>query len=171
MFWNEHCWLWLFSFFDQILEEARKHANNVKFLLSPLHSEEKVEVEDTKNKKSWKRSLFLWFKLGKKSSKQSRTSKSNYSSNCSHVPNHKRGPVSGPLFGNGGNLGLIQRGIRRSTSGPLATCFTPTRAEENEVPYMCLAQQSRPSGAKAFGPIYLVTWVMRTFFFMNIILH
>ncbi|KAG1342561.1 hypothetical protein COCNU_05G007900 [Cocos nucifera] len=143
--------------FSKILEEARKHANGVKFSLSPLNSEEKkVELEATQNKKSWKRSLFFWFKLGKKSSKQSRTSKTN-SSSCSHDPNHKHGPVSGPLFGNGGNFALIQRSFRRSTSGPLANCFTPTRAEENELHYVCLAQQSNPSGVQAFGPIYLVT--------------
>ncbi|XP_010937243.1 uncharacterized protein [Elaeis guineensis] len=143
--------------FSKILEEASKHTNDVKFSLSPVYSEEKkVEVEAAKNKKSWKRSLFFWFKLGKKSSKHSRTSKTN-ASNCSHVPNHKHGPVSGPLFGNGGNLAHIQRSIRRSTSGPLASCFTPTRAEENEVRYMCLAQQSHPSVVQAFGPIYLVT--------------
>ncbi|XP_008783385.2 uncharacterized protein LOC103702647 [Phoenix dactylifera] len=143
--------------FSKILGEERKHANDAKFSLSPSNSEEKkVEVEATKNKKSWKRSLFFWFKLGKKSSKQSGTFKTN-SSNCSHVPNHKHGPVSGPLFGNGGNLALIQRSIRRSTSGPLAHCFTPTKAEENEVPYLRLAQQSHPSAVQAFGPIYLVT--------------
>lgn len=143
--------------FSKVLEEARKHANDVKFSLSPSNStEKKVEIEVTKSKRSWRRSLSLWFKQDKKSSKQSNATETK-SSKSSRVPTRKDGPVSALLFGDGGKLAVIQRSIRRSASGPLANCFIPTRTEENEVPYMCLDQQSRPSGVQAFGPIYLVT--------------
>ncbi|XP_072991337.1 uncharacterized protein [Typha latifolia] len=145
--------------FAKFLQEARKHANDVKLSSLPSNS-----VQDTAagaegaKKKSWKRYLSFWFKFQNNKSRMQQHKTSQTKSSTGSCPrNPRRGPVSGPIFGNGGRLAQIHHSIKRTASGPLAGCFTPTRAEESAVPYMYLDKQSHAIDRQAFGPIYLVT--------------
>ncbi|CAL9073277.1 unnamed protein product [Musa textilis] len=142
--------------FSKFLEEARNHASNI---LSPPQSDslEKVRMKDTKKKKkkTWQRSVSFWFKF-RKSAGEEATSKTDTLKDSNPLDADHR-PFSGRLFGNGSKFSQLHRRIRQSTSGPLACCFTPTRAEETELPYRYLDHQNHPLRAQAFGPIYLVT--------------
>lgn len=145
-----------FHFFDQFLEEARNHASNI-LSLPQSDSLEKVRMKDTKKKKkTWQRSVSFWFKFGRSAGEEA-TSKTNTLKDSSNPLDADHRPMSGRLFGNGSKFSQLHRRIRQSTSGPLACCFTPTRAEETEVPYRYLDHQNHPLRAQAFGPIYLVT--------------
>ncbi|CAL9082489.1 unnamed protein product [Musa acuminata var. zebrina] len=146
--------------FSKFLEEARNHASNI-LSLPQSDSLEKVRMKDTKKKKkkTWPRSVSFWFKFGKSAGEEA-TSKTNNTlkdSSSSNPLDADHRPLSGRLFGNGSKFSQLHRRIRQSTSGPLACCFTPTRAEETEVPYRFLDHQNHPLRAQAFGPIYLVT--------------
>ncbi|KAJ8498531.1 hypothetical protein OPV22_009083 [Ensete ventricosum] len=138
--------------FSKFLEEARNHASSV-LSLPQSDSLEKVRMKDAK-KKTWKRSVSFWFKF-RKSAGEEATSKTNNTLKDSNPLDADHRPFSGPLFGNGSKFSQLHQRIRQSTSGPLACCFTPTRAEETEVPYRYLDHQSHPLRAQAFGPIYL----------------
>ncbi|KAH7655313.1 hypothetical protein IHE45_18G001900 [Dioscorea alata] len=141
--------------FSKFLEEARKHANDV-ILNSAKPSSNSVENiirgESTKaSKKSWKNIWLFWRKPGKMNNagddrSLKTTKKKNNSLSHAHAGKD--------------NVGGGGRGPRmsRPKSGPLSSCFTPTRAEETEVPYMCLDQPDYPhSVLHNHGPIYKVT--------------
>ncbi|KAJ0983746.1 hypothetical protein J5N97_002102 [Dioscorea zingiberensis] len=142
---------------DQFLEEARKHANDIimNSARPSLNSVEKYIPSESRKKssqKSWKNTLLLfWWKSEKKKKK------SNADNAGTTLERKKRHSASGPLSsagkerGRGGGLG------GRPMSGPLSSCFTPTRAEDTEVPYMCLEQQDYPHRIHSHGPLYKVT--------------
>ncbi|CAL9045033.1 unnamed protein product, partial [Musa banksii] len=111
--------------------------------------------KDTKGKNTWKSFLCFWFKI-RKSAREEASPKTK-SLKKSNLLDAEHRPFSGPLFGNGSKFAHLHRQIRISTSGPLASCFTPTRSEDTEVPYRFLEHQNHPLRAHAFGPIYLVT--------------
>lgn len=145
-------------FCDQFLEEARKHANSVK-LESTLHSYEKTTAAagTDKGKRSWKNTLFFWRKSAKKENK-SHEGMPTRAANGSAASNRRTGrPVSGPLPRSYKDRAGTGHRVSRPLSGPLAGCFTPTRAEETEIPYMSVGTQRHSNGVKPFGPIYRVT--------------
>ncbi|XP_022715378.1 uncharacterized protein LOC111274754 isoform X2 [Durio zibethinus] len=133
------------------LEEARQHARDINFQRSSSCSEEagKKRLEgEKKNKKSWKNSLFSWWKTDRKSKP---------SSDPVDVPNISKptkGYCSGPLCGTARGIDTPRR---RPSSGPVSILFNPKRKVENEVPYMCLDQPNDPYQINAYGPVYLVT--------------
>ncbi|XP_052183722.1 uncharacterized protein LOC127795839 isoform X3 [Diospyros lotus] len=134
--------------FSQFLEEARKHA-----------SEEKPEgaaqpEEGKKKRKSWKRSLFPWWKSEQKSN-SSREAPAR-----SHSSKSRYGNVSAPSpIRESGGAGATGK-PRRPTSGPLTGLFQfhPTKRVENEMPYLCLDKLTTdPYDVHSYGPVYLVT--------------
>ncbi|KAF8388663.1 hypothetical protein HHK36_025343 [Tetracentron sinense] len=132
--------------FSQYLEEARKHANEEEIQAPwPYPKAEKIIMGEEKNKKSWKSYLFSWLKIDKKSKPHMEPASS------SHISKPRRGSVSGPLYGSGGQAESTHR---RPTSGPLAGLFNSKRSGGVEIAYMCLDQ---PSDVQAYGPVYLVT--------------
>ncbi|XVF25301.1 hypothetical protein REPUB_Repub13aG0201600 [Reevesia pubescens] len=140
-----------FDPFDQFLEEARQHARDINFQRSSSCSEEVGKKRlggEKKNKKSWKNSLFSWWKIDRKSKPSSNPV------DGLNISKPTKGYSSGPLCG-------IARGVdaprRRPSSGPVSILFNPTRKVENEVPYMCLDQPNDPYQINAYGPVYLVT--------------
>ncbi|KDP40623.1 hypothetical protein JCGZ_24622 [Jatropha curcas] len=138
--------------FTQFLEEARQHAREVNLQNSLPHAEETVKTrteEEKKSKKSWKNTLFKWWKSDNKKGEASKQP-----ANSSHVSNPRKGHVSGPIYGTGGTVDMK---LRRQTSGPLANLFNPIKRTGNEAPYMCLDPINNPHGVKAYGPVYLVT--------------
>uniref|UniRef100_A0A5B7BDE1 Uncharacterized protein n=1 Tax=Davidia involucrata TaxID=16924 RepID=A0A5B7BDE1_DAVIN len=138
--------------FSQFLEEAREHAckENSSY---PEEAGKKQLGEVKKSKKSWKRSLFSWWKAEKRGNPSMEAPTS-----C-QISNPRRGYVSGPICGTGGGGGGgASCKPWRPTSGPLTTLFHPTKRVENEIPYMCLDQlNNHPHGVQSYGPVYLVT--------------
>ncbi|XVE51774.1 hypothetical protein DITRI_Ditri02bG0068100 [Diplodiscus trichospermus] len=137
---------------DQFLEEAKQHARDMSLQRSSSCSEvigKKRLGGEKKGKKSWKNSLFSWWKIDRKS----KTSTNPMDGH--NISKPTKGYASGPLHG------TASRGIdtprRRPTSGPVSILFNPTRKLENEVPYMCLDQPNDPYQINAYGPVYLVT--------------
>ncbi|TYI59725.1 hypothetical protein E1A91_D10G057500v1 [Gossypium mustelinum] len=137
--------------FSQFLEEARQHARDINLQRSSSCSEEvgkKRLGAEKKSKKSWRISLFSWWKIN---------GKSKPGSDPVHVPNPSK-PTKG--YGSG-PLCTTTRGIKtrhqRPSSGPVSILFTPTRKMENEVPYMSLDQPNDPYHINTYGPVYLVT--------------
>ncbi|URE04601.1 hypothetical protein MUK42_22611 [Musa troglodytarum] len=141
--------------FVPFLEEARNYASDVAFSLPQSNSAATAKTKDSKGKNTWKSVLCFWFKI-RKSAREEASPKTK-SSKKSNLRDAEQRPFSGPLTGNGSKFAHPHRKIRISTSGPLATCFTPTRAEDTEVPYRLLEHRHHPSRAHAFGPVYLVT--------------
>ncbi|EEF28568.1 conserved hypothetical protein [Ricinus communis] len=139
--------------FTQFLEEARQHAREMNFQTASAQQPEeagKRTGEEKKSKKSWRTSLFKWWKADNKKSEASKEPE-----NSSRISNPRKGHVSGPIYGSGGLA--VESKHRRQTSGPLTNLFNSTKRTGNEIPYMCLDQLSSPHGAKAYGPVYLVT--------------
>ncbi|KAK9281759.1 hypothetical protein L1049_004664 [Liquidambar formosana] len=137
--------------FSQFLEEARQHAREGDLKVpSPNREEagERSSGEEKKSKRSWKNSLFSWWKADKKTKPHVEPAI------ITQISNSRRGHVSGPIYGSGG--GVIGR-HRRPTSGPLTSLFNPTKRAENEMPYMCLDKLNNSHVVEAYGPVYLVT--------------
>lgn len=105
--------------------------------------------EEKKMKKSWKNSLFGWWKVEKKSKTSTELA------NTSHISTPRKGHVSGPIYGSG--RGDDTRRNQRPTSGPITTFFNPIRRVENGIPYMSLDQLNDSHHVKSYGPVYLVT--------------
>ncbi|OMO66012.1 hypothetical protein COLO4_30875 [Corchorus olitorius] len=137
--------------FSQFLEEARQHARDINIQRSASCCEgmgKRRLGEEKKSKKSWKNSLFSWWKIDRKSK---------LSPNPVDGPNVSKptkSHVSGPLCG---TSRAVDTRRRRPSSGPVSLLFNPTRKMENEVPYMSLDQPNDPYQMKAYGPVYLVT--------------
>ncbi|KAL5822254.1 hypothetical protein ACOSQ3_020160 [Xanthoceras sorbifolium] len=137
--------------FSQFLEEARQHANEMSFQSSSTYTEELGKQKlggEKKIKKSWKNSLFSWWKVHKKSKPSMEPA------NTSSISNPRKGHVSGPIYGSGRGDDMK---LRRSTSGPITNLFNPIRKGEDEMPYMCLDQLNDSHHVKSYGPVYLVT--------------
>lgn len=137
--------------FDQFLEEARNNASEEHYTTIPQYRVEahrNQSDEATKNRKSWKRSLFSCWKAEKKSDSTLQPPTTD-----SYIPEPKRGHVStsGPIYGSGGGFSCQPR---RPTSAPLKTVSHLTNEVENEIPYMRL---DNPHGVQSYGPVYLVT--------------
>ena len=140
-----------FDPFDQFLEEARQHAGHINFQRSSSCSEEVGKKRlggEKKSKKSWKNSLFSWWKIDRKS-KPSSTPVDGLD-----ISKPTKGYGSGPLCGTARGADTRRRCL---SSGSVSILFNPTRNVENEVPYMCLDQPNDPYQIKAYGPVYLVT--------------
>ncbi|KAK4395017.1 hypothetical protein Sango_1656000 [Sesamum angolense] len=138
---------WLF------LEEARKNACLGNLHTAQLEAAGKKQLDsEKKNRKSWKSSLFFWLKTDKKRFLTKQSMKG------STVPKPRRQHFSGPVQGQGAVGGIMTAGSQRTASGPLISLFSSTkRAEEYEVPYMCLGHQlNNPQKLHSYGPIYLV---------------
>ncbi|URD87651.1 hypothetical protein MUK42_27276 [Musa troglodytarum] len=141
------------SGFPKIVEEGR---NQRELSLPNSDSfKKKVGMKERKNK-TWKRSLSSWFKFQKKKAAEEAPPTTKFSKGSNPLDT-ERSLFSGPLFGNSRRFGMVQQHNRLVAPGPLACCFTPTRAEETEVPYMHLDNRNNPMGTQAFGPVYLVT--------------
>lgn len=138
---------------DQFLEEARNDQASTH-----SNSFEKAKMEDGKKKKkhkSWRRSLSFWVRLQRNGRYEAAPKAKSLMDTIGSGEGNRR--FSGPLFGNGSRLAHLHHKLRHSASGPLSSCFTPTRAEESELPYRCIGHQRHPLDPQAFGPIYLVT--------------
>ncbi|KAL5698602.1 hypothetical protein ACHQM5_029619 [Ranunculus cassubicifolius] len=140
--------------FSQFLEEARKNRANVAHPQASLQhqtEEPKMSSEVKKSKRSWRKSLFSWLKVDRKS-KTSREA-----STSTHITNLRPGSLSGPIYGSGRKI-VPSHQLRRPASGPIANLFIPSRGEELELPYMCLDPLDHPTvSQQAYGPVYLVT--------------
>ncbi|GAV87317.1 hypothetical protein CFOL_v3_30743 [Cephalotus follicularis] len=137
--------------FLQFLEEGKQHASEVTFRASLPYSEEagkNIPGEERKGKKSWKHSLFLWWKA-EKNSNPIMESASN-----APISKPRRGHVSGSMYQSG--MGGKRRHWR-PTSEPLSSIFNSTRTAANEMPYVCLDYHNNPHHVKTYGPLYLVT--------------
>ncbi|KAK6268327.1 hypothetical protein QUC31_012487 [Theobroma cacao] len=141
--------------FSQFLEEARQHARDINFQRSSSCSEEVgkkrfggEKKREKKSKKSWKNSLFSWWKIDRKSKP------SPDPVDGLHISKPTKGYGSGPLCGTARGVDTRRR---RPSSGPVSILFHSTRKVENEVPYMCLDQPNDPYQINAYGPVYLVT--------------
>ncbi|XVE88543.1 hypothetical protein DITRI_Ditri19aG0077700 [Diplodiscus trichospermus] len=137
--------------FSQFIEAAKQHARDRNFQQSPSCSEEirkKRLGGEKKSKKSWKSSLFSWWKIDRKSKPNSSAV------GGTHVSKASKGYGYGPFCG-------TTRGVetprRRPSSGSISILFNPTRKMENEVPYMSLDEPNHPYQINAYGPVYLVT--------------
>ncbi|GLT46195.1 hypothetical protein SLA2020_199690 [Shorea laevis] len=139
--------------FSEFLEEARQYAREVhpqeSYGNSEVTGEKRLGEGEKRRKKSWKSSLFSWWKAEKKSNKPSM-----HPANAPpRISKPKKGYVSGPICGNT----RVDTRSQRPSSGPLTILFNPTKKEEAGVPYMCLDQQNNSHYVNAYGPIYLVT--------------
>ncbi|CAL9066279.1 uncharacterized protein LOC103976114 [Musa acuminata AAA Group] len=144
------------SGFPKIVEEGRNQAKDREFSLPNSDSfRKKVGMKERKNK-TWKRSLSSWFKFHQKKAAEEAPPTTKFAKGSNPLDT-ERSLFSGPLFGNSRRFGMVQQHNWLAASGPLACCFTPTRAEETEVPYMYLDNHNNPVGTQAFGPVYLVT--------------
>ncbi|KAG6493671.1 hypothetical protein ZIOFF_048664 [Zingiber officinale] len=110
-------------------------------------------MRSTKEKKTWIRALSLLFKFREKKSGAEEAAA--LKAKSSRLSGAEQKPRSGPLFVNSRRFGQLHEKMGLSSSGPLSFCFTPTRAEETEVPYSCLGHQNHALAVQAFGPIYL----------------
>ena len=145
--------LFIYSIFDydQFLEEARRHARQGNPQGPSPHGDEAGKgrlSEEKRSKKSWKSTLFSWWKADKKNKPSVEQVP------CSRISDPRRGHVSGPIYGSGRRTDGKQR---RPTSGPLTSLFNPTRKAETDIPYVSLNQLSSSHSAQAYGPVYLVT--------------
>lgn len=144
--------------FSKFLEEARQYANEEIFQgPSPYLKEagNRRLGEEKKSKKSWKNTLFSWWKSDKKSKPPQ--SDSAYTS---HNSKPKRVHVSGPIYGSGRKIDSSSNKERRPTSGPITNFFNSMNGSDddnNEMSYMCLAKLNNSHGVKTYGPVYLVT--------------
>ncbi|KAK9142160.1 hypothetical protein Syun_011560 [Stephania yunnanensis] len=143
--------------FSQFLEEAKCRKGRAKNAQprqnSPSLVEQKTMGGEGKVKKSWKSSLFSWWKVNKKVKPQKGPLTTPI-----HNPNARQGSVSGPIYGSGGNAAsLAQQRARRPTSGPITAMFAHSRGGEVGIPYVSLDQLNHPTGHQAYGPVYLVT--------------
>ncbi|XP_023527883.1 uncharacterized protein LOC111790969 [Cucurbita pepo subsp. pepo] len=129
--------------FSKFLEEAKHHATEQETGAKWLPPQKK-------SKKSWKNTLFSWLKSDK------RTKPLPKPGTNPHIPNTRRVHVSGPIFTRATAIDGRSRG-GRSTSGPIASLFSPSLSSEMEIPYMCLHQLTSPNTNHNYGPIYLVT--------------
>ncbi|KAL6335300.1 hypothetical protein AAG906_029541 [Vitis piasezkii] len=137
--------------FSQFLEEARRHARQGNPQGPSPHGDEAGKgrlSEEKRSKKSWKSTLFSWWKADKKNKPSVEQVP------CSRISDPRRGHVSGPIYGSGRRTDSKQR---RPTSGPLTSLFNPTRKAETDIPYVSLNQLSSSHSAQAYGPVYLVT--------------
>ncbi|RVX16889.1 hypothetical protein CK203_003405 [Vitis vinifera] len=137
--------------FSQFLEEARRHARQGNPQGPSPHGDEAGKgrlSEEKRSKKSWKSTLFSWWKADKKNKPSVEQVP------CSRISDPRRGHVSGPIYGSGRRTDGKQR---RPTSGPLTSLFNPTRRAETDIPYVSLKQLSSSHSAQAYGPVYLVT--------------
>lgn len=133
----------LFFWFDQFLKEARQHGREVNLKATTSGAE-----EVKKSKKSWKTSLFFWWKAEKKI--KTSMEPANSSHHSSKLTGHRH--VSGPVFESERAVHL-----QRQTSGPLTNLFNNNRGTENQIPYMSLHHLNNHSPVKVYGPVYLVT--------------
>ncbi|KAL6996181.1 hypothetical protein U1Q18_006315 [Sarracenia purpurea var. burkii] len=139
--------------FLQFLEEARKHTGEENFKVTAQYPDEaqKRQADETKKKKkSWKRSLFSWWKTNKKinSSNEPLTCLNISEPGCRHLS------ASGLLYGSRGRAGCKPQ---HPKSAPLESFFPPTKRAENEMPYVCLDKLNNPHNVQSYGPVYLVT--------------
>ncbi|KAF9587116.1 hypothetical protein IFM89_039659 [Coptis chinensis] len=140
--------------FSLFLEEARKNRSSImQNQASPFHQKEaqtKMSDEDKKSKRWWKRCLFSWWKVDKKSKPPRQ------SANSVRASNLRPGSLSGPIYGSERKAGPTSQ-ARRHTSGPITSLFTPARGEGISLPYVSLDQLNHPIVSQAYGPVYLVT--------------
>lgn len=129
--------------FSQFLKEARQHGREVNLKATTSGAE-----EVKKSKKSWKTSLFFWWKAEKKI--KTSMEPANSSHHSSKLTGHRH--VSGPVFESERAVHL-----QRQTSGPLTNLFNNNRGTENQIPYMSLHHLNNHSPVKVYGPVYLVT--------------
>ncbi|KAL6972595.1 hypothetical protein U1Q18_026769 [Sarracenia purpurea var. burkii] len=139
--------------FSQFLEEARERVKGISECpQNPDEAGRKQSCEAKKNRKSWKTSLFSWWKASKKSNSDMAHPSVSHQSKPRRVPVSTSGPIHrSDEGGAGGNK------YRRTTSGPLTSLFLATKRIENETPYECLEKPNGPSSVQSYGPIYLVT--------------
>ncbi|XVF27157.1 hypothetical protein REPUB_Repub14bG0082400 [Reevesia pubescens] len=140
-----------FDPFDQFLEQARQHARDINFQRSSSCSEEvgrKRLGGEKKSKKSWKNSLFSWWKIDRESKPSSNPV------NDPNISKPTKSYSSGPLCGTARGVDTSRR---HPSSVPVSILFNPTRKVENEVPYICLDQPNDLHQINAYGPVYLVT--------------
>ncbi|XP_020547938.1 uncharacterized protein LOC110011677 isoform X2 [Sesamum indicum] len=137
----------------QFWEEARKNACLGNLHTARLEAAGKKQFDlEKKNRKSWKGSLFSWLETDKKHKSTKQPTKG------STVPKPRRQHFPGPVQGQGAVGGIMTARAQRAASGPLISLFSSTkRADEYEVPYMCLGQQlNSPQKFHSYGPVYLV---------------
>ncbi|PIN13742.1 hypothetical protein CDL12_13640 [Handroanthus impetiginosus] len=135
--------------FRQFLEEARNQRTLNITNLEPALVNKQIDWQK-KNRKSWKNSLFSWLKTDK------RTKSTNQQTKGATIAKPRSGHASGPIQGTMSGLSTAQ--AKKPASGPLIGLFSSTRrAEEYEVPYMCLGQLNNPQKLHSYGPVYLVT--------------
>ncbi|KZV43465.1 hypothetical protein F511_09908 [Dorcoceras hygrometricum] len=140
--------------FTQFLQEARKSVNQERLNATNLGAAPTQKLHGEKrNKKSWKNSIFLWFKIDKKDKSTNRP----MGGTTISKPGHGWVHVSGPIQASVGNITGSR--IRRSASGPLTSLFSSTSRAEDcyQVPYICLDQLKNRQGVHSYGPVYLVT--------------
>lgn len=121
-------------------------------------NEKKTQLGEKKIRKSWKSSLFSWWKVHKKTKPDMDIEPAN----TNHISWPRKGHVSGPIYSSG--IGG-DRKLRRTTSGSITSIsslfnFNSSRrvAEDDiDIPYMCLDQISSSNHVKSYGPVYLVT--------------
>ncbi|XP_057980446.1 uncharacterized protein LOC131166150 [Malania oleifera] len=135
--------------FSRVLEEARKHAREGNAEVSSPYQDKPTEKNMNKvnknSKKSWKNSLFSWWKVEKKSRPDMEPARGLY------APKLRRGYASGPIFGSRENV------ERRPWCPSSGFRFNPgKREQQNAIPYMHLDQLD-PHAARTYGPLYLVT--------------
>ncbi|XP_073303836.1 uncharacterized protein [Primulina huaijiensis] len=141
--------------FTQFLEEARKNASQERFNIANIGGAPQQQLDGEKQKKkSWKNSIFFWFKIDRKN----KSTKQSMSGATVSKPGRGWVHVSGPIQGSVGNItGNSRR--QNLASGPLTGLFGSTdRAEDcYQVPYLCLGQLKNPHRVHSYGPVYLVT--------------
>lgn len=136
--------------FSKFLEEAKLHAIEQDFKASTEEETgRKWLAQEKKSKKSWKSTLFSWFKSDNKTKPLPKPERN------PHTPNKRRVHVSGPIYT--AATTIDNRPRRRPMSGPIPGLFNPSMRTEMEIPYMCLHQFTTPNTNHNYGPIYLVT--------------
>ncbi|GFP90568.1 hypothetical protein PHJA_001200900 [Phtheirospermum japonicum] len=140
--------------FTQFLEEAKKtaHQETINTAQVEAHGEKQLNNSVKKSRTSWKKSLFSWLKIDKKSENSDQQL-----TNVKKVLKPKRGHVSGPVQGNVAEV-ITKSRSHKPASGPLTGLFGSAKgADEYKVPYMCLGQINDPHKLQSYGPVYLVT--------------
>ena len=138
------------------MEEARKHASEENFEVAaqnPEEAQKRQSSEAKKNKKSWKSSIFSWWKFDKKSNSGMETLTSSHISK----PRDSRVSASGPINGGSGGSKATSCKPHRPTSGSIVSLFQPTKRVEDEIPYIFLDKLNNPRDVQSYGPVYLVT--------------
>ncbi|GAB4849979.1 hypothetical protein Ancab_029278 [Ancistrocladus abbreviatus] len=132
--------------FAKFLEEAKRYADKKQFDEERAKKQPSIEK---KSRKSWKKTIFSFWKS------ETESSKPHIEQSSDQLPNPKcRGHVSGPLHRKKETVGGRHR---HPTSGPIINLFSPKKRAEDEIPYVCLKKLTRPQDGQTYGPVYRVT--------------